>query len=186
MRSSQLFIGVVASALIGVATAPAAAAIQAPSTNIPWLPAATAADIDTAFAQARTQNKPLLLYWGATWCPPCNQLKATFFNRQDFAQAASGFIAVHVDGDRPGAQKLGSRFKVGGYPTVVLFTPDGSRIVSASEDDTIRIWDAATYELQRTLPAERVMCLAISPDGKTLIGGGKDSIRLWNLAVEGR
>jgi hypothetical protein len=24
----------------------------------------------------------VLLYWGATWCPPCNQLKATLFNRQ--------------------------------------------------------------------------------------------------------
>lgn len=68
----------------------------------------------------------------------------------------------------------------------VLFTPDGSRIISASEDDTIRIWDAATYELQRTLPAERVMCLAISPDGRTLVGGGEASIRLWNLAGEGK
>ena len=28
----------------------------------------------------------MLLYWGATWCPPCNQLKATLFNRQDFIE----------------------------------------------------------------------------------------------------
>jgi WD40 repeat protein len=67
----------------------------------------------------------------------------------------------------------------------VLFTPDGSRIVSASEDDTIRIWDSRTHELQRTIPTDKVMCLAISPDGKTLITGGKESIRLRNLPAHG-
>lgn len=106
----------------------AAAAPGLPSTNVAWQPAAADADIERAFAQARAEGKPLLLYWGATWCPPCNQLKATFFNRQDFAALSRSFVAVHVDGDRPGAQKLGRRFKVSGYPTVVLFTPAGAEI----------------------------------------------------------
>ena len=106
----------------------AAASINPPSRNITWLPAAQDADIDRAFAQAKSQRKPVLLYWGATWCPPCNQLKATFFNTQDFAIQARDFVAVHVDGDRPGAQKLGARFKVRGYPTVILMNPDGAEI----------------------------------------------------------
>ena len=99
-----------------------------PSRNVAWLTAAADADIDRAFAQARVQNKPLLLYWGADWCPPCNQLKATLFNRQDFAAQSKHFVAVFVDGDRPAAQKLGARFRVSGYPTVVLFTPEGREI----------------------------------------------------------
>jgi thiol-disulfide isomerase/thioredoxin len=108
--------------------APAHAAPGLPSTNVAWLPAAADADIERAFAQARAQNKPVLLYWGAAWCPPCNQLKATLFNRQDFAVQARSLVAVHVDGDRPGAQKLGQRFKVSGYPTMLLMKADGTEI----------------------------------------------------------
>ncbi len=99
-----------------------------PSANVAWVSVGVDADIERAFARARSENKPLLMYWGATWCPPCNQLKATLFNRQDFAQQSRSFVAVHVDGDLPGAQKLGRRFKVSGYPTVVLFNPDGAEL----------------------------------------------------------
>lgn len=96
--------------------------------QVAWLAAASDADVDRAFVQGRAENKPVLLYWGAVWCPPCNQLKATLFNRQDFIERSRHFVPVYVDGDGPGAQKLGTRFRVRGYPTVVLFSPAGQEI----------------------------------------------------------
>ena len=103
----------------GVAAAP-----SPNSDGIAWFEG----DVDAAFAQAKRERKPLFLYWGAVWCPPCNQVKVTIFNRQDFISRSRSFVPVYVDGDSPSAQALASRFKVSGYPTMVLFRPDGTEV----------------------------------------------------------
>jgi thiol-disulfide isomerase/thioredoxin len=87
-----------------------------------------AGDVDAAFAAARTADKPVFLYWGAEWCPPCAQIKSTIFNRREFQERSRLFVPVYLDGDTPSAQKQGERFGVVGYPTMILFKPDGTEI----------------------------------------------------------
>jgi thioredoxin-like negative regulator of GroEL len=101
---------------------------HAATTAIAWRTVGAERDIDTAFAKARAENKPLFLYWGAQWCPPCNQVKATVFKRADFAAQSRSFVAVQLDGDSPSAQKLAARFKVRGYPTMILFDAQGREL----------------------------------------------------------
>ena len=105
----------------------ATAAIDMPP-GIAWQAAAQDSDIEAAFKLAKSENKPVLLYWGAKWCPPCNQLKATLFNRADFIEQTRAVVPVQIDGDLPGAQQLGARFKVRGYPTLILFNPAGQEL----------------------------------------------------------
>jgi thioredoxin-related protein len=117
-------LGVLATALVSLCGSMAAWAAD----GVAWQPAANDVDIERAFVTARSENKPVLLYWGAKWCPPCNQLKATLFNRHDFIERSKSLVPVEIDGDLPGAQRLGSRFKVSGYPTMVLMRGDGTEI----------------------------------------------------------
>lgn len=83
---------------------------------------------DTAFALAAARGVPLFLYWGAAWCPPCNRIKASVFERADFQALGSGFVALHIDGDSAGAQQMAERFHVRSYPTLIVFRADGAEI----------------------------------------------------------
>jgi thiol-disulfide isomerase/thioredoxin len=92
--------------------------------NIDWHQGAP----DAAFAMAAARGVPLFLYWGAAWCPPCNRIKATVFERADFQALASGFVALHIDGDSAGAQQMAERFHVRSYPTLIVYRADGAEI----------------------------------------------------------
>jgi len=165
LRAVALAAGLVAGAL-PPSHAATRSAVAAPAA-VSWLPAANDADIERAFSQARTERKPVLLYWGAKWCPPCNQLKATLFNRQDFIERSRAFVPVHIDGDLPGAQKLGSRFKVRGYPTMILFNSDGQEITRLpGEADAARVMQVMQLGLANGRPVKAV--LADARAGKAL------------------
>ncbi len=144
-----------------VAAAPAAASQpkDAHAASIAWVKP-EGADVDAIFAKAKADNKPVFLYWGAVWCPPCNQIKATVFNRPDFIERSKAFVPVYLDGDTKGAQKLGTQFKVRGYPTMILFKPDGTELtrlpgeVDASQYmQVLAMGLASSYSVKESLAA---------------------------------
>lgn len=134
-----------------------------PERGIAWQHAANDAEVEAAFALARRENKPVFVYWGAKWCPPCNQLQATLFNRHDFIERSRAFVPVYVDGDKPGAQKLGARFKVRGYPTMVLFDPAGTELTRLpGEVDAEQYNQVLTLGMAAQRPAKAVLADALA------------------------
>jgi WD40 repeat protein len=64
-----------------------------------------------------------------------------------------------------------------------LFSPDGKRIVIASDDTrTAQLWDAETGKHISVLDGQHVSSAAFSPDGKRIVTGSDDdnTARLWD------
>ena len=96
--------------------------------TIAWNEVRQAGELEAAFALARSQQRPLFLYWGAVWCPPCNRVKSEIFARDEFVRRSASVLCCHLDGDSPGAQALAARYGLRSYPTLVLFAPGGGEI----------------------------------------------------------
>jgi len=79
------------------------------------------------------------------------------------------------------------RHKLAGHQdavNAVVFSPDGKLLTSACYDSTVRLWDAATGTLVRTLAGHgKVSGLTFSPDGRTLAGGSMTVVKLWDAAT---
>jgi WD40 repeat protein len=66
------------------------------------------------------------------------------------------------------------------------FSLDGTRIVSGSYDETLKLWDAATGREIRTLTGHSsgVSSVAFSPDGNLIVSGDvKGILKVWNTAT---
>jgi len=87
---------------------------------------------DQAFAQAREQDKPILLDIGAVWCHWCHVMDRESYENPDLASVINEhYVAVKVDRDeRP---DIDSRYQTavsaltgqGGWPLTAFLTPDG-------------------------------------------------------------
>ena len=68
----------------------------------------------------------------------------------------------------------------------VLFSPDGTMLVSGAYDEKIKLWDVATKENIATFGGHKgwVSSVSFSPDGTTLASGSADeTVKLWDVAT---
>jgi thioredoxin-related protein len=96
-------------------------------------------DFEKAQAQARAQNKALLInFTGSDWCPPCLMLEREVFKQPEFTEyAAKNLVLLMVDfprikmqslEERAANRKLAERYEIDGFPTIVLLDPSGKKI----------------------------------------------------------
>src|SRR5205807_1617138 len=71
----------------------------------------------------------------------------------------------------------------------VAFNPDGKRLASASNDNTVKVWDAQTGQELFTLKGHtgRVSSVALGPDGNRMAscggglrGSGPGELKVWD------
>ena len=135
-------------------------------------------DVADAFAEARELGKPVILYWGANWCPPCAQLKVSLFKDHQFIAATEKFVPVYLDGDTEGAQRWAERFAIKGYPTLIVLRPDGTEVtrinsaaMAAQLPALLRTAADRTSSIETLLDAAATDTARLKPDDWRMLAG---------------
>ncbi len=97
---------------------------------------------DKALKLAKSKNKFVLLdFTGSKWCGYCIKLEKNVFKKKAFkAYAKSDLICVELDFPsngkaKKGLKELAKKYKVTGYPTLVILDPEGNQIGRAGYED---------------------------------------------------
>jgi thiol-disulfide isomerase/thioredoxin len=120
--------------------------------------------VDAAFARARAEERPVFLYWGAQWCPPCHRIKREVFTHPRFAELVDQVVPVYLDGDTPEAQRWGEAFGASGYPTLLLLAPDRRELMRFSGVTNFAEF-AAAFEAALTASRPVAETLRMALDG---------------------
>src|SRR5579863_420120 len=111
-----------------------AAAIVLAEEKVTWM-----TDVPKAIEKAKAEKKLVMLdFTGSDWCPPCKALHKNVLTSSEFeAYAAKNLILVEVDFPRQKPQAddlkkankaLAAKYKIEGYPTVILLTAEGKEL----------------------------------------------------------
>jgi WD40 repeat protein len=96
--------------------------------------------------------------------------------------AASAYSRIHVwNLDSPAVS--GEYSQHSDIVNQLLFSPDGTRIASASSDHSVQIWEPRTRLLQFRLQEDRnFYTVAFFPDARSVVAGADDgSLRVWRF-----
>jgi WD40 repeat protein len=106
-----------------------------------------------------------------------------------FSRDGYSLISASVDGSlklwEVTARELPLLSEHTGAVETCAISPDGKWIASGDTESAVKIWDLASGVERYTLTGhtKRILGLAFTPDSKTLVSAGADSIRFWDVAT---
>ncbi|MDX1962551.1 MAG: thioredoxin family protein [Pirellulales bacterium] len=83
-------------------------------------------DLEQARLQARTEGKPILVFFTAEWCKYCHQLADEVLCQGQIRSLTNQFVCVELDCDQ--FPRICQQYRVGSYPTLLLLNPQGHEI----------------------------------------------------------
>jgi thiol:disulfide interchange protein DsbD len=84
-------------------------------------------NFEQGMAQAKESGRKLIVDFWTTWCGPCRSLNEWIWTDAEVAALLNvGYVGVKLDGDLE--KDLKKRFRVTGYPTVIVLDSSGKEI----------------------------------------------------------
>ena len=126
-----LFVLTALFALIGISKS-----LGAGDDLVPWR-----TDLSKARAEAAGAGRPVLVYFTATWCGPCQGMKRTTWSDARVETALRSYVPVKIDIDQQ--KELAQRYAVDGIPYFVVLDREGiarRTSVGAMDADEFLAW----------------------------------------------
>lgn len=96
--------------------------VEAPASRIAWR-----SGYQAALAEARETGRPVLVSFGATWCPWCRFMQHDVWPKPAVQRAVSDeFVPVEIDIDRDPA--TAGRYRIEAVPTLLVVDPSGAEV----------------------------------------------------------
>jgi thioredoxin-related protein len=88
-----------------------------------------ASPLTTVLEEARRSGRPALLYFRSQRCGWCDRLARDTFSRPDVrSRLRTGFVAVKYDGTLSPGREIGRRFRLPGFPVVIILDGSGREV----------------------------------------------------------
>lgn len=85
--------------------------------------------LDQALAEARRQQRPVMVDVWADWCVACKEMERDVLSRADVAEALAGFQLIKLDlTDSADGERLLERFRLQGPPAYLFFDSKGGEL----------------------------------------------------------